>query len=113
MQAAAVGVDNGYPRTIAWIILIGAVCVLLWFAFSNFRFRKKLRAGRIEEISGDLKEMHLNLCRERKVKPIPVYFTDPVPGACLVGAFRPYSIGGVSRSDFALKLVNRGRSPHP
>lgn len=92
MQAAAVGLDNGYPRTIAWIIMIGAVCVLLWFAFSNFRFRKKLRAGRIEEISGDLKEMYLNLCRERKVRPVPVYFTDPVPGACLVGVFRPYIV---------------------
>ena len=92
MQAAAVGLDNGYPRNIAWIIMIGAVCVLLWFAFSNFRFRKKLRAGRIEEISGDLKEMYLNLCRERKVRPVPVYFTDPVPGACLVGVFRPFIV---------------------
>ena len=92
MQTAAVGLDNGYPRTIAWIIMIGAVCVLLWFAFSNFRFRKKLRAGRIEEISGDLKEMYLNLCRERKVRSVPVYFTDPVPGACLVGVFRPYIV---------------------
>lgn len=93
MQAAADGVDyNGYPQTIAWIILIGAACVLLWFGFSNIRFRKKLRAGRIEEISGDLKEMYLNLCRERKVRPVPVYFTDPVPGACLVGVFRPFIV---------------------
>ena len=39
MQAAADGVDyNGYPQTIAWIILIGTACVLLWFGFSNIRF---------------------------------------------------------------------------
>lgn len=93
MQAAADGVDyNGYPQTIAWIILIGAACVLLWFGFSNIRFRKKLRAGRIEEISGGLKEMYLNMCKERKVRPVPVYFTDPVPGACLVGVFRPFIV---------------------
>ena len=93
MQAAADGVDyNGYPQTIAWIILIGAACVLLWFGFSNIRFRKKLRAGRIEEISGGLKEMYLNVCKERKVRPVPVYFTDPVPGACLVGVFRPFIV---------------------
>ena len=93
MQEAAAGVDyNGYPQTLAWIILIGAVCVLLWFAFSNILFRKRLRAGRIEEISGDLKEMYLSLCSERKVRPVPVYFTDPVPGACLVGVFRPYIV---------------------
>lgn len=93
MQAAADGVDyNGYPQTIAWIILIGAACVLLWFGFSNIRFRKKLRAGRIEEISGGLKEMYLNMCKERNVRPVPVYFTDPVPGACLVGVFRPFIV---------------------
>lgn len=93
MQAAADGVDyNGYPQTIAWIILIGAACVLLWFGFSNIRFRKKLRACRIEEISGGLKEMYLNMCKERKVRPVPVYFTDPVPGACLVGVFRPFIV---------------------
>ena len=93
MQAAADGVDyNGYPQTIAWIILIGTACVLLWFGFSNIRFRKKLRAGRIEEISGGLKEMYLNMCKERKVRPVPVYFTDPVPGACLVGVFRPFIV---------------------
>ena len=93
MQAAADGVDyNGYPQTIAWIILIGAACALLWFGFSNIRFRKKLRAGRIEEISGGLKEMYLNMCKERKVRPVPVYFTDPVPGACLVGVFRPFIV---------------------
>ena len=93
MQEVAAGIDyNGYPLILAWILLAGTVGVLLWFAFSNVRFRKRLQANRIEEISGDLKEMYLNLCRERKVKPVPVYFTDPVPGACLVGAFRPYIV---------------------
>ena len=24
------------------------------------------------------------------MKPVPVYFTDPLPSACLVGVFRPY-----------------------
>ena len=93
MQEVAAGIDyNGYPLILAWILLAGTVGILLWFAFSNIRFRKRLRANRIEEISGDMKEMYLNLCRERKVKPVPVYFTDPVPGACLVGAFRPYIV---------------------
>ena len=93
MQEAAAGIDyNGYPAIIAWILLIGTAVILLWFAFSNIRFRRNLRKNRIEEISGDLKEMYLNLCRARKVKAVPVYFTDPVPGACLVGVFRPYIV---------------------
>ncbi len=93
MQEAAAGIDyNGYPAVIAWILLAGTIGILLWFAFSNIRFRRNLRKNRIEEISGDLKEMYLNLCMARKVKPVPVYFTDPVPGACLVGVFRPYIV---------------------
>ena len=93
MQEVAAGIDyNGYPLILAWILLAGTVGVLFWFAFSNIRFRKRLRANRIEEISGDLKDIYLNLCRERKVKPVPVYFTDPVPGACLVGVIRPYIV---------------------
>ena len=91
LQKAAIGVDyNGYPAVLAWIWLGGCALVLLWFAVRNARFRNALRKNRIEEISGELKEIYLQLCGERGVKPVPVYFTDPVPGACLVGAFRPY-----------------------
>ena len=93
MQKVAVGVDyNGYPAVLAWIW--AAVCglILLWFIYKNVKFRKALRDNRIGEISGELKELYLQLCRERKVKPVPVYFTDPVPGACLVGVFRPYIV---------------------
>ena len=93
MQKIAVGVDyNGYPAILAWIWLAGCALVLLWFAYKNVKFRKALRNNRIGEISGELKEFYLQLCSERKVKPVPVYFTDPVPGACLVGVFRPYIV---------------------
>ncbi|MBR3739016.1 MAG: M56 family metallopeptidase [Clostridia bacterium] len=76
--------------TLAQVYLLGAAAVLLWFAFSNVRFRWYLRSGRIEEISGRLKEQYEAMCAERKVKPVPVFFTDPLPSACLVGVFRPY-----------------------
>ena len=90
LQKVAAGVDyNGYPAILAWIWLAGCLAVLSWFIFRNVKFRKTLKKNRIEEISGELKEIYLQLCRERKVKPVPVYFTDPVPGACLVGVFKP------------------------
>ena len=93
MQKAAVGVDyNGYPAIFAWIWMAGCILVLLWFAFRNIQFRKALKNNRIEEISGEQKEMYLHLCEERKIKPVPVYFTDPVPGACLVGILKPYIV---------------------
>lgn len=76
--------------TLFRIYLLGLLLVAGWFIFSNIRFRWKIRAGRIEPISGKLLESYLDLCRERKVKPVPVIYTDPLPSACLLGVFRPY-----------------------
>ena len=85
------GMYNGMlPLTLMKIYLAGAALVLIWFAAANLRFRLRLRAGRIEPISGRLLEQYELLCRQRNVRPIPVYFTDPLPSACLVGVFRPY-----------------------
>lgn len=72
------------------VYLLGLALVVAWFIFSNVRFRVKIRAGRIEAISGKLLEDYLALCKERNVKPVPVYYTDPLPSACLLGVFRPY-----------------------
>ena len=71
------------------IYLLGAALITGWFIFTNVRFRLKLRAGRIEPISGKVLEEYQAMCRERNVKPVPVYYTDPLPSACLVGIFRP------------------------
>ena len=106
MQKVAVGVDyNGYPAILAWIWMAGCILVLLWFVYKNIRFRSALRKNRIEEISGELKKTYLHLCEERKVKPVPVYFTDPVPGACLVGVFKPYIVLPVITSPQDVKNV--------
>lgn len=72
------------------VYLVGAGLVVAWFVLSNIRFRWKLRTGRIEPISGALLDRYNALCQARHVKPIPVYFTDPLPSACLVGVFKPY-----------------------
>lgn len=70
--------------------LAGLLAVLAWFVFSNLRFRMKLRAGKIEPISGALAEDYRKLCVERGVKPVPVIFVDPLTSACLVGVLRPW-----------------------
>jgi len=72
------------------LYLLGLAAVLLWFLISNARFRMRMRADRIEPISGKLKEEYEALCKERGMKPLPVWFVDPLPSACLVGVFRPY-----------------------
>lgn len=72
------------------VYFIGCGAVLGWFIFANVRFRRRLRADRIEPISGELMEQYQSLCLKRGVKPLPVYFTDPLPSACLVGVVKPY-----------------------
>lgn len=72
------------------IWLIGFLAITLWFVISNIWFRRKMHVGRIEPISGRLLEEYTDLCKRRNVKQLPVYFTDPLPSACLVGVFRPY-----------------------
>lgn len=69
---------------------IGLCAVIAWFVISNVRFRMKLRADRIEPISGELLEGYRALCAEYGMKPLPVWFVDPLPSACLVGVFKPY-----------------------
>jgi len=82
--------DATLPILLAKVYIAGAALVCAWFVFCNVRFRLKLRAGRIEPISGKLLQQYTALCAQRGVKPVPVYFTDPLPSACLVGVFRPY-----------------------
>ena len=77
------------PITLAKVYIAGVLAVIVWSVFCNVRFRLKLRAGRIEPISGKLLEQYNDLCAKRGVRPVPVYFTDPLPSACLVGVIKP------------------------
>ena len=72
------------------VYLAGVGVVGAWFVLSNVRFRRRLKADRIEPISGIVREQYEALCAQRGVKPVPVYYVDPLPSACLVGVLRPY-----------------------
>lgn len=94
VQETVADIRNGMhnasvPITLSRIYLIGLVLVLAWFVFINFRFRQKMKVGRIEPISGKLLEDYKALCAQMKVRQLPVCFTDPLPSACLVGVLKP------------------------
>ncbi len=72
------------------LYLIGLILVLAWFVLSNVRFRRRLKADRIEPISGQALETYRALCERHHQKPLPVWYVDPLPSACLVGVLRPY-----------------------
>ncbi len=73
-----------------WVYLAGVAGVSGWFLLRNIRFRHMLKTGRVESISGKVEMEYHQLCVKRKVKPLPVYYTDPLPSACLVGVVQPF-----------------------
>ena len=68
----------------------GVLAVAAWYVFSNVRFRRQLKKNRIEALSGPVQERYEEICRQMCLRPVPVYLTDPLPGACLVSLFRPW-----------------------
>jgi beta-lactamase regulating signal transducer with metallopeptidase domain len=83
--------DASLPITLAKIYLLGVALVIAWFIFANVSFRQRLKADRIEPISGKLLSEYQALCQSLGFKkPLSVYLIDPLPSACLVGVFRPY-----------------------
>ena len=82
--------DGRLAHRVMNVYVAGAAGVTLWFTVSNLHFRRWLRRDRIEPISGELMERYRALCEDMKVKPLPVYLTDPLPAACLTGVIWPW-----------------------
>ncbi|MEG0742190.1 MAG: M56 family metallopeptidase [Clostridia bacterium] len=78
-----------------------SACVLGYVVWRNLLFRRALLKGRVEPLADAQWEMYRALCEERGIKPIPVWWVDPLPSACLVGVVRPY---------IALPLTLRGEN---
>lgn len=83
---------NGYPEILAWIWLAGVAAVFLWTIANNYHFRRKALSSITEAIPEDLEKLYYSICKARGVKPVPVYFADPIPSACLVGVLHPIII---------------------
>ncbi|MBR6810104.1 MAG: M56 family metallopeptidase [Clostridia bacterium] len=72
------------------VYVAGVLLVLGYFLYRNLYFAGEMKKNRIEPISGEMLESYRALCRRMKIKPLPVYLSDPLPSACLVGSIRPY-----------------------
>ncbi|MCL2812952.1 MAG: M56 family metallopeptidase, partial [Clostridia bacterium] len=82
-----------YGWTGKWVLLgyLGvAGLVLGYMVAQNVYFCRRLRKNRIGPLPQEDQDRYLSLCQQFKVKPIPVYLVDPLPGPCLVGVFRPF-----------------------
>lgn len=89
---AKFGYANSYGWTGKWFLMgygAAALGVAAWMAGSNASFRRRLRKSRAGSLSPQMQEQYEALCAQLGVKPIPVHVADPLPGACLVGAWKP------------------------
>ncbi len=85
------GFSNGRTaRAGMTIYAVGMLGVAAWFVVVNVRYQRALRKNRIEPLDGELKAYYEQLCEKHGVKPLPVYFVDPLSSACLVGGVKPY-----------------------
>lgn len=90
---ADMAAETSYGHTARWVLLAYLIAVLLVLAYmvwQNVRFQLRLKKDRVGPLDGAALEQYQLLCKARKVKPLPVYWVDPLPSACLVGVFRPY-----------------------
>lgn len=77
-------------RYVIQFYLAGMGLVGLYFVIANVLFRHRLQSDRIEGLTGEMLDQYNDLCEQRGIKPVPVYFTDPLASACLVGVIHPY-----------------------
>lgn len=75
-------------------VLLGWLCVALalggWMLWHNICFRRRVQRDRVRPLEGDELALLQGLCERYRVKPLPVYFVDRLPSACLVGVFQPF-----------------------
>ena len=90
LQNMSWSLTNGRgAKTVMLLYLLGAAGVAGWFAFANIRFRRALKKNTVAPLEGELLAYYQAQCEKYKVKPIPVFFADPLSSACLVGAVKP------------------------
>ena len=77
-------------QTLFIIYLAGMLATAGYFAAVNARFSRRARRARIGLLEGEAAASYAALCRSLRVRPLPVWLCDPLPGACLAGALRPY-----------------------
>ena len=59
-------------------------------AWRNACFRARVQRDRVRTLEGGEQAMREALCRRYRVKPVPVYFVDRIPSACLIGVLHPF-----------------------
>lgn len=107
IRKAYQGMYNGEFPQFLMVLYAGVLAVLLGgFICKNVQFRMKMKKNRVEPLSGELLEQYRALCSRMGVKkPLPVYFTDPLPSASLVGVLKPYIVLPLTAAQANVPLI--------
>lgn len=84
-----VSLASGQLGSLALIVYLGgAASTLGVLAWRNLRFRQRLHRGRVCELSPEERTAYEALCRQMKVRPLPVWRVREIPAPCLAGVLR-------------------------
>lgn len=72
------------------VYAVAAACVGVWMAARHVRYRRRVWRDRVRALDGEALLCYHRLCLRYRLRPIPVFVVDPLPSACLVGAFHPF-----------------------
>ncbi len=67
----------------------GALITALVFVARHLRFRRRLRESVVGTLKGAQMALYQSLCEGLKIRPIPVWYVDPLTSPCLVGVAKP------------------------
>ena len=67
----------------------GALITAWVFVARHLRFRRRLRERAVGTLEGEQMALYQSFCEELKIKPIPVWYVDPLTSPCLVGVTKP------------------------
>ncbi len=91
LRRVSSGMVNGRgARLMMGIYLLGVLAVAGWFVIANVRFQRKLKKNRMGTLEGEMQAYYPALCEKHQARPLPVYLTDPLSSACLVGVIHPF-----------------------
>jgi len=82
------GGETGRWFLLAWLLI--ALCVLTWLLWRTDAFQRRVRRSRVRGLDAQEQAQYETLCERYRVKPVPVYYADRIPAACLVGIMRPF-----------------------
>ncbi len=68
----------------------GAAATMGVLLCRNLRFRRRLRRGKVEQVPDQQLEDFIQLCAQKRIRPLPVWRVEGLPASCVAGWLHPF-----------------------